>query len=125
MVESQSLADHLLSLEAALQTREVRSSETRLRELLVPEFREFGRSGLVYTFDDTISRLVSEVGPNNTAILDFSVSLLSDTVALATYRGVRLVDDDGHKLFTNRSSIWHLDVDGKWRMVFHQGTATE
>lgn len=125
MVESQSLADHLLSLEAALQTREVRSSETRLRELLAPEFREFGRSGLAYTFDDIISRLVSEVGPNNTAILDFSVSLLSDTIALATYRGVRLVDDDGRKLFTNRSSIWRLDVDGKWRMVFHQGTPTE
>ncbi|WJR65598.1 DUF4440 domain-containing protein [Neorhizobium sp. CSC1952] len=121
MAEAQSLAEHLLSLETALQSPEIRSSETKLRELLAPGFREFGRSGLSYTFDDIIPRLTAEVGPSNTAIADFAVSLLSDTVALATYRGIR-VDDDGGKLFTNRSSIWRLDADGRWRMVFHQGT---
>ena len=124
MIEPQPLADHLLSLEAALQTREVRSSETKLRELLAPEFREFGRSGLAYTFDDIVSRLIAETGPNNTEIADFDVSLLSETMALATYRGIR-IKDDGRRLFTNRSSIWRLDADGRWRMVFHQGTPTE
>ncbi|CAN7449074.1 DUF4440 domain-containing protein [Neorhizobium sp. LjRoot104] len=117
------LADHLLALELALQSREVRGSEQKLRELLAPEFREFGRSGLAYTFDDIVTRLVAETGPNNTSISDFSAEMLSDTIALATYRGTR-IDDDGSKLFTNRSSIWRLDADGRWRMVFHQGTAT-
>lgn len=124
MIGSQPLADHLLSLETALQTREVRSSEAKLRELLAPEFREFGRSGLAHAFGDIVSRLTAEVGPNNTSIEDFTVSLLSDRIALATYRGIR-INDDGRKLLTNRSSIWRLDVDGKWRMVFHQGTPTE
>lgn len=118
------LADHLLALETALQTREVRNSEEKLRELLAPEFREFGRSGLAYTFDDIVARLVTESGPDNTSISDFNATMLSDTIALATYRGAR-ISDDGRRLLTNRSSIWRLDPDGKWRMVFHQGTATE
>ncbi|CDZ40151.1 DUF4440 domain-containing protein [Neorhizobium galegae] len=118
------LADHLLSLETALQTREVRNSEEKLRELLAPEFREFGRSGLAYTFDDIVTHLVTETGPDNTSICDFNATMLSDTIALATYRGTR-VKEDGTSQFANRSSIWRLDPDGKWRMVFHQGTATE
>lgn len=124
MAASSHLADHLLALELALQSREVRGSEQKLRELLAPEFREFGRSGLTYTFDDIVTRLVAETGPNNTSISDFSAEMLSDAIALTTYRGTR-VNDDGSKLLTNRSSIWRLDPDGKWRMVFHQGTATE
>jgi hypothetical protein len=124
MTAQSSLADHLLALELALQSREVRGSEQKLRELLAPEFREFGRSGLAYTFDDIVTRLVAETGPNNTSISDFNAEMLSDTIALATYRGTR-VNDNGSQLFANRSSIWRLDPDGKWRMVFHQGTATE
>ncbi|MCQ1571088.1 DUF4440 domain-containing protein [Neorhizobium galegae] len=118
------LSDHLLALELALQSREVRGSEQKLRELLAPEFREFGRSGLAYTFDDIVTRLVAETGPNNTSISDFSAAMLSDTIALATYRGTR-VNEDGTSQFANRSSIWRLDPDGKWRMVFHQGTASK
>ncbi|MCQ1850492.1 nuclear transport factor 2 family protein [Neorhizobium galegae] len=124
MTAPKPLADHLLALETALQTREVRSSEEKLRELLAPEFREFGRSGLAYTFDDIVTHLVAETGQDNTSISDFSTTMLSDTIALATYRSTR-VNDDGSQLFANRSSIWRLDPDGKWRMVFHQGTATE
>ncbi|MBP2557816.1 hypothetical protein J2T08_004162 [Neorhizobium galegae] len=124
MAASETLADHLLALEIALQSREVRGSKQKLRELLAPEFREFGRSGLTYTFEDIVTRLVAEIGPNNTSISDFSATMLSDTIALATYRGTR-VDDDGSLLFANRSSIWRLDPDGKWRMVFHQGTASK
>jgi hypothetical protein len=124
MAASETLADHLLALEIALQSREVRGSEQKLRELLAPEFREFGRSGLAYTFEDIVTRLVAETGPDNTSISDFSATMLSDTIALATYRGTR-VNDDGSQLFANRSSIWRLDPDGRWRMVFHQGTATE
>lgn len=116
------LADHLLALEKALQTREVRSSAEKIREILSPEFHEFGRSGLAYTFDDIITRLVAETGPNNTDIADFTVSMIAETVALATYRGIR-IEDDGRRQLANRSSLFRLDPDGKWRMVFHQGTA--
>ncbi len=116
------LTNHLLALEKALQTREVRSSAEKIGDLLVPEFREFGRSGLAYTYNDIVTRLVAETGPNNTDIADFTVSMIAETVALATYRGIR-IKDDGSRQLANRSSIWRLDPGGKWRMVFHQGTA--
>jgi hypothetical protein len=116
------LTDHLLALEKALQTREVRSSAEKIAALLSPDFREFGRSGLAYTFNDIITRLVAETGPNNTDIADFTVSMIAGNVALATYLGIRF-EEDGSRQLANRSSIWRLDADEKWRMVFHQGTA--
>ena len=117
----QDLKTHLLALETALQTKEVRSSEARLLEMLAPDFREFGRSGGAYDLREIVSGLMSETTAARTAIEDFQVSLLSEAVVLATYRGIRFMAD-GSELFTNRSSIWRLDKDGSWRMVFHQGT---
>lgn len=120
---TETLREHLLSLEAALQTREVRSSPTVLRELLAPDFREFGRSGAAYAIDDVLSSLPTETEPDDTSISGFAVSVLSETVILATYRGTR-TRTDGSRVFTNRSSIWRQDPDGRWRMAFHQGTPT-
>lgn len=117
------LEAHLLRLETALQTKEVRSSRGLLLDLLAADFREFGRSGGSYDLAETLSGLTSEASVAKTAIEDFSISLLSETVVLATYRGIR-VEDDRTELVTNRSSIWRLDKDGSWRMVFHQGTPT-
>ncbi|WP_180356018.1 nuclear transport factor 2 family protein [Aliirhizobium smilacinae] len=112
---------HLFALEAAIQTKDVRSSKKRLLEMLAPDFREFGRSGKRYDLEEILSGLTTEVTVAKTAIEDFTISHLSETVVLATYRGIRFTDDK-IKLVTNRSSIWRLDADGNWRMVFHQGT---
>ncbi|RWX79051.1 DUF4440 domain-containing protein [Neorhizobium lilium] len=120
---NQALLEHLLALEAALQTREVRSVEARLRELLAPDFREFGRSGAAYTLNDILGSLPAETGRDDDtlSISDFRISVLSEGVALATYLGTR-TRPDGSRLLTNRSSIWREEADGQWRMVFHQGT---
>jgi hypothetical protein len=45
---------------------------------------------------------------------------LAPDVVLATYRVV----DETRKQHTLRSSIWKLK-DGRWQMVFHQGTPTK
>lgn len=115
------LQAHLLDLEAALQTKEVRSSKARLLEFLAPDFREFGRSGRSYDLEEILVGLTAEVTAARTAIEDFSISVLSEAIVLATYRGIRF-HNDGTELRTNRSSIWRLEKDGRWRMVFHQGT---
>jgi hypothetical protein len=115
------LASHLLALETELQTLGARRSEVRLRELLAADFREFGRSGGFFALPDVLSSLTAETSAVRTAIEDFSVCALSETVALATYRGIR-AGGDGRDILTNRSSIWRLEEDGDWRMVFHQGT---
>jgi hypothetical protein len=115
------LSEHLLALETELQNAAVRGSEGRLCELLAPDFREFGRSGRAYTRFSTLSSLALETHTDKTEIEDFAVARLSDTIALATYRGIRFTIG-GDRLYTNRSSIWRLDEDDNWRMVFHQGT---
>lgn len=51
---------------------------------------------------------------------DFEIHPLSDEIILATYR----IYNEIGKQHSLRSSIWKLN-DGKWKMVFHQGTKTE
>jgi hypothetical protein len=51
-------------------------------------------------------------------VRDFQIQLLSPDVVLVTYRSGR------GDLFDLRSSIWRLS-GGKWRMIFHQGTASQ
>ncbi len=127
MSTSDDLRHLLLERETALQTEEVRRSESLLRDLLAADFREFGRSGRAYTLEDAVTFLSGETGSEDqtpkTGIADFQIARLSETIALATYRGSRESKDG--ILYTNRSSIWRLDPDGRWRMVFHQGTPTE
>ncbi len=89
-------------------------------ETIAPDFREFGRSGGNRDLPEILSGLMTEAAGAKMAVKDFSISRPSETIALATYRGVRF-EDDGTELVTNRSSISRLEKDGNWRMVFHQG----
>ncbi len=51
---------------------------------------------------------------------DFSIKVLADDVVLATYVSHRHNPDEDPK-HALRSSIWKL-MDGRWKIVFHQGT---
>jgi hypothetical protein len=115
------LRDHLLARETELQTLPTRTNAKRLGDLLAADFHEFGRSGRSYRFDDILASLPYETTVMPTAIEDFAINRVSETVALATYRGLRF-DAHGHASHANRSSIWRRDPDRDWRMVFHQGT---
>lgn len=115
------LKEHILALEKSLMTPELRWSADALESVLSPDFREFGRSGLASGYRDTIAHLTGEVTPLDVTIDDFELAMVSDTVALATYRSTLRLDG-GDRLESLRSSIWRRDEDGEWRMVFHQGT---
>lgn len=117
----QDLETHLFAREVALHTADVRKSEIRLRELLAEDFREFGRSGGCHDLPEIITSLTEEGAEARVEVEDFKVARLGDIIALATYRSIRL-QEDGAQVVTNRSSIWRLELDGSWRMVFHQGT---
>jgi len=52
---------------------------------------------------------------------DFKVQLLAPHTALVTYKTVRQSQPSRP---TPRSSIWQL-LDGRWEMIFHQGTVAE
>jgi hypothetical protein len=47
-------------------------------------------------------------------------SIAADTVLL-TYRSKRRLPGHDHERQTLRSSLWQF-IDGRWQMIFHQGT---
>lgn len=115
---------HLKELEERLFDPAVRGSRQALAELLCPEFREIGSSGRLFDLEDILISLPAD--PEDIALRtleDFDARLLSDGIALVTYRATR-TSPDKPTVRSLRSSIWRLETDGSWRMLFHQGTPT-
>lgn len=110
-MEHSLLEEHILNLEKRLMTYD----EKDLKDLLADDFLEFGSSGKTYSkkaiLDGTTAHSITFT------VTDFSIKWLSPDIVLATYRTFRH-NDRKHAL---RSSIWKLN-EGKWQMVFHQGT---
>jgi hypothetical protein len=112
--------EELLALERALLEPETRHNPGWLDRTLAPDMIEFGRSGRRYDKDAIIAALVAETPspvPRFELIAD-AVAELAPDVALVTYRLEPLVETEQASL---RSSIWRRE-DGRWRLVFHQGT---
>jgi hypothetical protein len=89
--------------------------------MLAEDFLEFGSSGRVWTRKTIIDMLATEKNFFPPAIEDFHCSMISDKVALVTYRTSRNDSRTGEHLESLRSSVWTRQ-DGEWRMRFHQGT---
>lgn len=122
MSDAAALSRLLLTLEKALMSHEVRTDVERLRALLAHDFREIGRSGRSYTRADILAALPQEKVPMDVKVDHFETTCLSPTIALVTYTTERQTENGPAK--ARRSSIWRLEADAKWRMVFHQGTPT-
>ncbi|WP_370676933.1 DUF4440 domain-containing protein [Pleomorphomonas sp. PLEO] len=52
---------------------------------------------------------------------EFAVHSIASDAVLVTYRSSRRRSDGTVGKSTLRSSIWKL-IDGRWQMLFHQGT---
>lgn len=114
-------------LELRLQMPSVRSSRAQLDQLLADEFMEFGASGKTYDKRQIIQSLIADPGsqmPRHPALRNVKVIWLSDDVALLTFRSTQTQAGTADRLSANRSSIWKRN-DGRWRMLFHQGTRIE
>lgn len=111
----------LLKLEGALHLREVRASAVRLEELLDDDFHELGVSGAVWTRAAIVEALRGEAFSVRT-MSDFRVLRMASDVALVTYRAHREAIPERPAANSLRSSLWKRR-HGRWRMVFHQGTA--
>jgi hypothetical protein len=112
------LKEHIRHLEENLLKPEVRSSRKELKKLLADEFFEFGSSGKVLYRGEEIAE--NGIGIVRMTLSDFELHLLSETIVLATYR----IFNEESKQHSLRSSIWKLN-EGRWKMVFHQGTKTD
>ena len=116
---SQELAAHLFRLEQQLLQPSTRRDEIALRFLLAEDFREFGSSGRIYTRQQVISALAGE-SPHTVTLSDPLCHQLAEDIALLTYRSTRTI---ALKVASDalRSSLW-VYRDGRWQMIFHQGT---
>jgi hypothetical protein len=112
------------NLEEELLKQSVRGSPEAVSQLLADDFVEFGRSGGVHHKDQVIGSLAVEGGDvvKTRTASNFDLKPLAEDVVLLTYRSLRL-GADGQELHTLRSSIWKF-MEGRWQMVFHQGTPT-
>ena len=61
--------------------------------------------------------------PMEGSLTDLSVRSLAADVTLVTYRPVGRESASGNDWHSLRSSVWKL-TDGRWQMIFHQGTPT-
>ena len=113
------LEEVLRRLEEELFERTVRQDGARLSELLAEDFQEFGSSGRVFTRAEIVAELRGET-ERTISLREFQARLVADKVVLVTYRATR-VEAKRPEVETRRSSLWVMR-DGRWQIVFHQGT---
>ncbi len=115
--------NELIRLELKLHTREGRTSNETLDSLIADEFREIGASGAYFGKQNVLDRLPNEDEIKIEAS-DFEYRRFSQSIAHLTYKS-KLFCPVGTLVRTSyRTSIWRLE-NGKWQMIFHQGTVTE
>jgi hypothetical protein len=117
------LLDTLKALETSLHDPEVRRSAERLGALLHPAFRELGRSGREYTREEVLAEFSGGAPEFVIWAQDFSLEVLSESLALLTYRSAHVADGGALERHTLRASLWQRTEEG-WKMRFHQGTPT-
>ena len=107
-------------LETSLHKRQIRNCADAVFALLADGFIEFGSSGKVWNKASMIESMQREKLDPQIAVTDFIAQELAPDVVLVTYISKRVTEDQ-LAASTLRSSIWKL-LNGKWQMIFHQGT---
>lgn len=122
-MESDMLLATLRALEVALHQLGVRSDRARLDQLLHPRFREFGRSGRIYTKAEILAEFSQHLQTHRVWSQDFQLEPLTEGLALLTYKSAHINSAGKLERHANRASLWQLTEVG-WQMLFHQGTPT-
>lgn len=124
IIEKSSLCEVIYNCEEELLQSEVRKDANKIADLISEDFVEFTSSGYVANY---IKGEVFQGKDDNTELnwelKDFKMKELSNDYVLATYKVIKHNEADESKKYSLRSSIWH-NIDGKWKMMFHQGTLT-
>lgn len=110
--------DKLRKLEESLWIAHTRFDQTYMEQILSPEFVEFGRSGNVYSREETLTAAYRDIHCTF-PLKNFTAQLIDTNVFLVTYLSENV--RDGEVLRANRSSIW-IKTPTRWQLRFHQGT---
>jgi hypothetical protein len=114
-------AKEILLLEEKIVDPGIKKNPSVLGQIIADDFLEFGSSGKTFTKPEVIKALADQPFAK-TEISDFGIKYLAENVLLATYIAARI--SNNNKTFSLRSSIW-MFKEGRWQIVFHQGTKSE
>ncbi|MAM11142.1 MAG: DUF4440 domain-containing protein [Rhizobiaceae bacterium] len=114
--------EHLKALEALLHQPEIRRDAAKAAALLADDFMEFGSSGKCLDKPAILAMLQAE-GEREYAVESdgYMLFVISEDAALLTYRSFHRLPDGRAVRHVNRSSLWQ-EIEGNWRLRFHQGT---
>ena len=111
--------EEVRQLEQSLWRPDTRFDRGHLERILAPGFFEFGHSGRTH---DRADILASDPVDFEASLTDLALHPLSADAILVTYGcTVRRGDEE---VSAKRSSVWRRE-DGRWRILFHQGTPFE
>ncbi len=110
--------EQLRRLEESLWQAETRFDDIWMNEVLADDFFEYGRSGRIYSRDDSLAVPAQEIRIV-LPLSSFEVRLIHPDIAQVTY--ISDVEYRTGRELANRSSIWSRTADG-WELRFHQGT---
>lgn len=120
MTEAISVEEHLKELEERLLEPEIRKSAAEAGALLADNFQEFTSTGQIYDKAEIIA-VLRNAPRTRCSLTDFKAVILAPDVALATFCYFRESTHDRTAAKSLRSSVWK-QTNGRWQMVFHQGT---
>ena len=105
--------------ETLLMKEHVRNNPDKIAELLNDNFIEFTSSGKQYnySFGDTFGASNSTIEMEDESVRTI---VLNDETILLLYVAIKK-NLDGSCNRSRRSSVWNK-INGKWKLVFHQGT---
>ncbi len=114
----ENLIGHIRALEERLASRD--GNANTFADLLDEHVLEIGRSGKIYLRPDILVALERGEKFRRVEISEFKLSAVDENTVLAVFRTSR--PEMKNKRDTRRSSLWKCGDDGRWRLVFHQGT---
>jgi hypothetical protein len=112
----------LLELEQKLALAGQALSAHEAAELIADDFIEFGVSGKVWRKSDIVTAIASWPAIERD-VKNFAVTDLGPSTCLVTYESSSSSKGRGAWSHSLRSSIWR-ESNGKWQIIFHQGTRT-
>ena len=113
-------AEAFRELEGRLAMPASTESRETLAALLAEGFQEFGSFGRVFDAEAVLQALLVPGGRPRIQFEDFTATVVTAGVVLVRYVS-RSVAGAGLKPPARRSSLWCYR-EGRWQMLFHQGT---
>jgi len=109
----------IIEMELKLLDRNIRNNKNELIKYISREFIEYGASGRIYTYNDTVNLPSNEEDQIIYEIIKIDTKILSENIILVLY--IIEIQNENEKNISNRSSIWKKE-NNDWKIIFHQGT---